>query len=100
METKHTTGPWVIDWNVSRLDIFGADETTLVASLRRSSLSQAIDEAARSNARLIAAAPEMYEVIAAIATAMNLGYIPNEILSEGSPILEELRAAIAKAEGK
>ena len=100
MEAKHTTGPWVIDWNVSRLDIFGADETTLVASLRRSSLSQAIDEAARSNARLIAAAPEMYEAIAAIATAMNLGYIPNEILSEGSPILEGLRAAIAKAEGK
>ena len=100
MDTKHTTGPWVIDWNVSRLDIFGADETTLVASLRRSSLSQAIDEAARSNARLIAAAPEMYEAIAAIATAMNLGYIPNEILSEGSPILEGLRAAIAKAEGK
>ena len=100
METKHTTGPWVIDWNVSRLDIFGSDETTLVASLRRSPLSQAIDEAARSNARLIAAAPEMYEAIAAIATAMNLGYIPNEILSEGSPILEELRAAIAKAEGK
>ena len=100
MEAKHTTGPWIIDWNVSRLDIFGADETTLVASLRRSSLSQAIDEAARSNARLIAAAPEMYEAIAAIATAMNLGYIPNEILSEGSPILEGLRAAIAKAEGK
>ena len=100
METKHTPGPWIIDWNVSRLDIFGADETTLVASLRRSSLSQAIDEAARSNARLIAAAPEMYEAIAAIATAMNLGYIPNEILSEGSPILEGLRAAIAKAEGK
>ena len=100
METKHTPGPWVIDWNVSRLDIFGADETTLVASLRRSSLSQAIDEAARSNARLIAAAPEMYEAIAAIATAMNLGYIPNEILSEGSPILKWLRAAIAKAEGK
>ena len=100
METKHTPGPWVIDWNVSRLDIFGSDETTLVASLRRSPLSQAIDEAARSNARLIAAAPEMYEAIAAIATAMNLGYIPNEILSEGSPILEGLRAAIAKAEGK
>ena len=100
METKHTTGPWVIDWNVSRLDIFGSDETTLVASLRRSPLSQAIDEAARANARLIAAAPEMYEAIAAIATAMNLGYIPNEILSEGSPILEGLRAAIAKAEGK
>ena len=100
MGTKHTTGPWVIDWNVSRLDIFGADETTLVASLRRSLFSQAIDEAACSNARLIAAAPEMYEAIAAIATAMNLGYIPNEILSEGSPILEGLRAAIAKAEGK
>ena len=100
MKAKHTTGPWVIDWNVSRLDIFGADETTLVASLRRSPLSQAIDEAARANARLIAAAPEMYEAIAAIATAMNLGYIPNEILSEGSPILEGLRAAIAKAEGK
>ena len=100
MEMKHTTGPWVIDWNVARLDIFSSEAKVLVASLRRSALSEDIDEAARANARLIAAAPEMYEAIAAIATAMNLGYIPNEILSEGSPILEGLRAAIAKAEGK
>lgn len=100
MGTKHTPGPWEIDWNVTRLDIFSSDAKVLVASLRRSALSEGIDEAARANARLIAAAPEMYEVIAAIATAMNCGYIPNEILSEGSPILEELRAAIAKAEGK
>ena len=94
METKHAPGPWVIDWNVSRLDIFGSDETTLVASLRRSPLSQAIDEAARSNARLIAAAPEIY------AALKDLVY---QVQGPDQPAwlcLKDARAAIAKAEGK
>ena len=96
METKHTTGPWVIDWNVSRLDIFGADETTLVASLRRSPLSQAIDEAARSNARLIAAAPELLEFVLAFRDANyeEDGWIDLKSFAKTASAL------IAKAEGK
>ena len=96
METKHTTGPWVIDWNVSRLDIFGADETTLVASLRRSSLSQAIDEAARSNARLIAAAPELLDSLSEIFDYA--GGADSALHDEY--VMDRARAAIAKAEGK
>ena len=61
--SKFTPGPWVIDWNVARLDIFSSDAKVLVASLRRSAMSPAIDEAARANARLIAAAPNLYAAL-------------------------------------
>ena len=96
MEAKHTTGPWVIDWNVSRLDIFGSDETTLVASLRRSPLSQSIDEAARSNARLIAAAPELLDSLSEIFDYA--GGADSALHDEY--VMDRARAAIAKAEGK
>ena len=96
MGTKHTTGPWVIDWNVSRLDIFGSDETTLVASLRRSPLSQAIDEAARSNARLIAAAPDLLDSLSEIFDYA--GGADSALHDEY--VMDRARAAIAKAEGK
>ena len=94
MEAKHTTGPWVIDWNVSRLDIFSSDATVLVASLRRSTLSEGIDKAALANARLIAAAPEIY------AALKDLVY---QVQGPDQPpwlCLKDARAAIAKAEGK
>ena len=108
MKAKHTTGPWVIDWNVSRLDIFGADETTLVASLRRSTLSQAIDEAARSNARLIAAAPDMRETILALCDALDELRVDNERLRTALTKInvgdgwaaQIARAALAQKEGK
>ena len=61
--SKHTPGPWVIDWNMSRLDIFSADATTLVSTLRRSALSSKMDETAKANARLIAAAPDLLEAL-------------------------------------
>jgi len=56
--SKHTPGPWIIDWNISRLDVFSADAATLVATIRRSTLSAGLDDVAKANARLIAAAPE------------------------------------------
>jgi hypothetical protein len=99
--SKSTPGPWVIDWNVSRLDIFGSDETTLVASLRRSTLSQAIDEAARANARLISAAPEMYEALRDVSEYLDA--IPESAAGgddEAASLARKCRAAIAKVEGK
>lgn len=65
-----TPGPWAIDWNVSRLDIYGGDERTLVASLRRSALSPEVDEAARANARLIAAAPDLADALFGLLAAV------------------------------
>mgnify|MGYP000892670516 CR=1 FL=1 len=93
--SKFTPGPWVIDWNVSRLDIFGADETTLVASLRRSTLSQAIDEAARSNARLIAAAPDLLATLAEAHDIIDAIGQP-----ETAEVAARMRAVIAKAKGE
>jgi len=98
METKHTTGPWVIDWNVARLDIFSSDAKVLVASLRRSALSEDIDEAARANARLIAAAPELLNALRELSDLVDLilsgDYTPDSFTTQPA------RAAIAKAEGK
>lgn len=92
--SKHTPGEWVIDWNVSRLDIFSADAKTLVASLRRSSLSSSIDEEAKANARLLAAAPDLLEALKAL-MARDL-----ENRLNGFPEVAEARAAIAKATGE
>ena len=97
----HTKGPWRVNERLLTIvsdepctDVLGAENVEHYGGYL---IAESI---APRNLSIIAAAPEMYEAIAAIATAMNLGYIPNEILSEGSPILEGLRAAIAKAEGK
>ena len=87
---QHTPGPWVIDWNVSRLDVFSSDAATLVATLRRSTLSFGIDATAIANARLIAAAPLMlHELYNAAAEIEALG---------GDATTQ--RAAIAKATGE
>ncbi len=84
----HTPGPWCIDWNVSRLDIFSSSAETLIASVRRSALSSSIDETAKANARLIAAAPELLDAA-----------IKVNALSIQSEAHKELRAAIARATG-
>jgi len=105
--SKHTSGPWSIDWNVSRLDIYGGDERTVVASIRRSTLSEGIDSAARSNGRLISAAPDLLEAGNKVLNYATLdGILSDESRHADSVFairlgdLRELRAAIAKAEGR
>lgn len=61
--SKHSEGPWSIDWYTSRLDVFSADSVTLVATIQRSALLSNIDDTAKANARLIAAAPELLEAL-------------------------------------
>jgi hypothetical protein len=58
-----TPGPWTIDWNVARLDVFSADASRLVATLRRSALSSVIDSSAIANARLISSCPDLLEAL-------------------------------------
>lgn len=93
--SKHTPGPWAIDWNVSRIDVFSADAATLVATIRRSTLSAGIDDVAKANARLISASPVMLEALKEIVDAADgKGW---EQLDAG---FGKARAAIAKATGE
>jgi hypothetical protein len=88
--SAHTPGPWSIDWNVGRIDIFRSCVGTLIASIRRSGSAE-LDETAKANARLIAAAPDMLEALKRIkATGVFVGAIAQEMMDE----------AIAKAEGR
>jgi hypothetical protein len=89
--SKHTPGPWAIGWNVSRLDIFSADDGTLVATIQRWKLSSNIDDTAKANARLIAAAPDL------LAFAQDFLLASAGTGETDSPLEKQARAAIAKA---
>jgi len=96
--SRHTPGPWTFDWNVARLDVFSADASRLVATLRRSAISSVIDSSAIANARLIAAAPELLE---ALQRTLNwLTSYPGEGTMGPDGPYEQARAAIAKATGE
>lgn len=53
-----------------------------------------------ANARLIAAAPELYEALEAVELACRMGIPPGEVLSLNSTIRLAARAALAKARGE
>lgn len=76
---SHTPGPWAIDWNVSRIDVFSGDAGTLVASLRRSALSAGIDDTAKANARLIAAAPTLADALLNLLSALGQHEQPADV---------------------
>ena len=57
-------------------------------------------EQAVANARLIAAAPELYEALEAVELACRMGIPPGEVLSLNSTIRLAARAALAKARGE
>lgn len=94
--SAHTPGSWALDWNVSRIDVFSSDAKTLIATIRRSAMSEGIDAAARANARLIAAAPELLEALKLCAAVC-----AGDTTSKSGLInaLEKARAAIAKTTG-
>ena len=94
MQTKHTPGPWKTGaanghpWNV-----LANGSPRLIAQCYHSDTLAAadleIDEATtRANARLIAAAPEMYEVLKSLPTGGLPDWYSKKVL-----------AALAKAEG-
>lgn len=79
--SAHTKGPWAIDWNVSRIDVFSSDAATLIATIRRSTPSDGIDADARANARLIAEAGTV---------ATETGLTPRQLAEQRKELLEAL----------
>jgi len=84
--SKHTPGPWSFDGPPDNIIVWsGPDDRVCFMTS---------DGAAKANARLIAAAPEMLDALRDAAKAMaNTGGID-------PPVLATVRAAIRKAESR
>jgi uncharacterized membrane protein YccC len=107
MDRAHTKGPW----RVSRLT-----ETTVENSHGRGVCStggyqqnfdtERVYQENRANARLIAAAPDMYEALKAVLPVLEAVQRQYAQMAKGrgmggdGPVLEATRLALAKAEGR
>lgn len=85
---KHTPGPWKLDgvWGL----VIGPKGQEICAIHAR--LPEVPTEQAKENARLIAAAPDLLEACRKL-----LAFLESTIIK--GPAVDELRAAIDKAEG-
>jgi hypothetical protein len=93
-QVKHTPGPWAVD---AEGDVVVSDGT--VAWVGSANALDAPYTANLPNARLIAAAPEMYEALKAILDGSG-PYISRVTKIVGVDAVEKASAAIAKAEGR
>jgi len=101
--TTHTPGPWVVVYGESGRprginapndkDIKGA----VGHVVRWNGIGLPSSPTAKANARLIAAAPDLYE---ALRLAMPILERANALCTGGTAFIALARAAIAKAEGK
>ena len=95
MKTKHTSGPWYID-NIQdedfRVNISSID-SNVACAYHLSDDPVNVDDECMSNARLIAAAPELLEACKSISEWAINKDIPFDVISK-------IRHAIAKAEGR
>ena len=99
--TKHTPGPWSVS---ERVTILAGNKQVARALGAIQPDSRVSHEAADANARLIAAAPELL-VIAERFVRWHDGFATNEASAfektqQHMALMEEARAAIAKAEGR
>jgi hypothetical protein len=88
---KHTKGPW--SYGYSYLEIVSQSRTKHIATVHCSSKHPATEDESRANSNLIAAAPEMLEVL------QNIEKVGMSIRHD-SVIWHDIRNAIAKAEGR
>jgi len=95
----HTPGPWRVVWDNE--EVFG-QQTSIVKGIEIGQSYWVPEDEAEVNqddARLIAAAPEMYEAIEQAIDCLT-GACPILHASTNDDIAARLRAAIAKAKGK
>lgn len=98
MSGKHTPGPWAVTHEDAKNTIFGIagpvgnGEATFIAKIPRPHIGVA---QAESNARIIAAAPDLLANLQFAVTLLSA--MP---LISGTAQVEAMRAAIAKATGE
>ena len=93
--SKHTPGPWRVDGNLRSVDgkCFTGEYKTICSPVRGGN-----PEEADSNARLISAAPEMYEALKLVYDCTFLDSRCTE--HQWITASDAVEAAIAKAEGR
>lgn len=98
MTTKHTPGPWTIDYNDSSNPIKGADNQVVARVAHLAAWRHPLE--AEANARLIASAPEMKQALED-APIHRLGESFADFLNRYKAwYVGNRREAIAKAEGR
>lgn len=104
MSAQHTPGPWASDglevWGTHAMRINLTSGGTPRIAVCDAHTDAEREFPAEANARLIAAAPELLEVLKTIVRAADGRTIPgNLILDENSPLMEAARDAITKVLG-
>ncbi len=91
--TQHTSGQWTVDHDELESEVRAGDWVIAVCC------DQPGDGDTKANAQLIAAAPELLEVVTAIIYMLANEWRPIDILDAHSPLVSAARCALAKATG-
>jgi hypothetical protein len=101
MSAKHTPGPWSarrnpwVRWEIH----YAGGQLAVIAKPDDPASPPPVSET-EANAHLIAAAPDLYDVVEAlIAIREHPSYISGMAADENSPLIDAARAALAKARG-
>ena len=94
---QHTPGPW----RAVRDEVYAGKSRRVCPRVTAGeSLPLGDDyERAKANARLIAAAPELFDVVQALLMTQQMRMDPREVLDENSPIMGAARDALRKVFG-
>lgn len=93
MSAQHTPGPWHVGGS-DKSTIYNKYGQRIANSFEGVLVTQASDETCQANARLIAAAPDLLELLQELVDGMT------DVEDSDSRVLFRARAAIAKATGQ
>jgi hypothetical protein len=97
MNAKHTPGPWI--WSAG-LSIWRESDSQIVSSVACDSVFNPTEEEV-SNARLIAAAPDLLAALEiAEGRLMCIDAQKLDTVARNDDVIDRIRAAIAKAKGE
>ena len=96
--TQHTPGPWRVAFG-NRLEIHGPKDEIGWPKSSVYNAGLCTDEEAQANARLIAAAPDLFKALDDLESLVSGWLSDANSPSRGIPAIVAARAAIAKARG-
>jgi len=101
--SKHTPGPWTIGHDGYNANLICAEDATICSVYRiwsNATVAECAKCAGMGDARLIAAAPDLLEACEAAHTELLFLHQNHVTARRLDLIIQKLRGALAKAEGK